>query len=61
MHCTLHDYKVLTQSAHIPTCFDGGYFSESTEKYLGIYAKVFWYDVGVLKDIAIGRIHFTAP
>jgi hypothetical protein len=30
-------------------------------KYLGIYAKVFQYEVGVLKYIAIGGIYFKAP
>ena len=35
--------------------------SQLKNTYLGIYAKVFRYEVGVLKDIAIGGIHFTAP
>jgi len=29
--------------------------------YLGVYAKVFRYELCVLKDIAISGIHFTAP
>jgi hypothetical protein len=37
MDRTVHDSKVLTQSAYIPTCFDGGYFSESAEKYIFRY------------------------